>query len=275
MLQTEPMKYLNSGIYMVVNKINNKRYIGQTSNLTRRKYEHFIAKKRPNPLLRNSMKKHGVENFEFIVLEYLPPDKENLTAAEQRYLDFYKDKWDRLYNLCPIAETTLGLKATDKAKENISKALKGKKKSESHIQKMKDRWAGIAPLHATVKATELNKRAINQIDLETGEILNTFPSLKDAAIAMEAPNSGVIGQVARGYTYSAYGFKWAYVKSPAVATKDTNNCKKVIQCDLNGNEILRFKSLHEASRHLGIKNPSNISRCVSGKQKQAHGYIWK
>lgn len=40
-------RYLNNmtiGIYMITNKINNKKYIGQSINIKRRKSEHFSKK---------------------------------------------------------------------------------------------------------------------------------------------------------------------------------------------------------------------------------------
>jgi len=90
-------KYLISGIYAIVNLVNNKRYIGQALHLLRRKNDHFKGRNSNVPLQR-AMQKYGKENFEFIILEYVEPIKEKLDSAEQRYLDFYKDKWDRLYN---------------------------------------------------------------------------------------------------------------------------------------------------------------------------------
>ncbi|RTL00249.1 MAG: hypothetical protein EKK57_07555 [Proteobacteria bacterium] len=270
------MKYLNSGIYCIVNLVNNKRYIGQAVDLKRREYEHFFAKKRTNPLLRNSIKKYGLQNFVFIILEYLPANKEILTNAEQKWLDFYKDKWDRLYNLCPIAETTLGLKATEEAKQNISKALKGKKKSPEYIEKLKIRMQNSTyQIKQLEKATELKKRAVNQINIDTGEILNTFPSIKDAAIYMKAPTPHNIGQVARGYQSTAYGYRWEFADNTTVP-KEKINCKKVIMCDLEWNELRNFSSLREAARFLNKKGgATNISQYLKNNYEQCFGYKWK
>lgn len=49
---------------------------------------------------------------------------------------------------------------------------------------------------------------------------------------------------------------------------------KVDQFDLNGKYVGTHKSMCEASRNTGVPY-SNINYCVSGKFKQAGGYIWR
>ena len=49
----------------------------------------------------------------------------------------------------------------------------------------------------------------------------------------------------------------------------------VIQMDLEGNELNRFISAAEASRHLGKSEDDNIRKCCRGIYKTAHGYKWK
>ncbi len=56
--------------------------------------------------------------------------------------------------------------------------------------------------------------------------------------------------------------------------KSTHNCKPVDQFDLNGKFIQRYNSITEAARTLNIDN-SLISRCTSGENKTATGFIWK
>jgi hypothetical protein len=48
----------------------------------------------------------------------------------------------------------------------------------------------------------------------------------------------------------------------------------VIQCDLNGNEIERYKSMNDAARATGVRS-GNISNNCKGYYKTAGGYIWK
>ena len=55
------------GIYMIKNQINNKVYIGQSTDIKSRwAFEHKI---RPNKYFDNAWKKYGEEAFEFSILK--------------------------------------------------------------------------------------------------------------------------------------------------------------------------------------------------------------
>ena len=74
-------------IYCYTNKINGKKYIGQTSHLSRRKSEHKYAAFNPNAkdyslLFHQKIRQYGIENFEFTVLEQI--DTENLDYVDER-----------------------------------------------------------------------------------------------------------------------------------------------------------------------------------------------
>lgn len=75
-------------IYKITNLINNKIYVGQTNNFLRRKQQHInaaISNKGPNKYLYNSMRKYGIENFAFEVIEYV----DNYNEREQYWIKFY------------------------------------------------------------------------------------------------------------------------------------------------------------------------------------------
>ena len=61
-----------SGIYMIRNIINNKVYIGQSSDLKDRLAHHKSSlrhNRHYSSYLQNAWNKYGEENFEFIILE--------------------------------------------------------------------------------------------------------------------------------------------------------------------------------------------------------------
>ena len=49
------MEYLNSGIYMILNKINNKRYIGQAVDFNKRWHTEHKNGKKSNKILQNAV----------------------------------------------------------------------------------------------------------------------------------------------------------------------------------------------------------------------------
>lgn len=89
------------GIYKITNRINQKCYIGQSDNIKRRWKDHRGSAFNPNdadynhPLYR-SMRKHGIENFLFEVLEEC--SKDNLDDREIFYIAKYNSYEDG-YNL--------------------------------------------------------------------------------------------------------------------------------------------------------------------------------
>lgn len=77
---------MKSGIYKIVNKLNNKYYLGSSKNFHVRKLKHFneLRKgKHHNIYLQRAFNKYGEENFEFIILE----ECENTFEREQELLN--------------------------------------------------------------------------------------------------------------------------------------------------------------------------------------------
>lgn len=82
-------------IYFIINKINNKRYVGQTTNYSRRRSEHFLKLKEnrhPNIKLQNAWNKYGENNFVTEKITYENLTKEELDEAEKYYIQYYNSK---------------------------------------------------------------------------------------------------------------------------------------------------------------------------------------
>ena len=87
-------------IYRITNVINNKMYIGQTiqKNPKMRWYDHCARTRNgQNNHLYNSMRKYGVENFVWEVIDSASTIEE-LNLKEQQWLDEYR-KITEVYNL--------------------------------------------------------------------------------------------------------------------------------------------------------------------------------
>ena len=94
------MKY-KGYIYCIRNKINNKKYIGQTSwNINKRLNKHkgqLINNKHYSKNLQEDFNKYGMDNFEFIILdEFTFSNKELLKKVLIDMEKFYIDLWDTM-----------------------------------------------------------------------------------------------------------------------------------------------------------------------------------
>lgn len=88
------------GIYQYKNKINGKSYVGQSININKRFREHKNAAFNPNNkdykfAIHAAIRKYGLENFDFIVLEECTPEK--LNEREKYWIAFY-DSYNNGYN---------------------------------------------------------------------------------------------------------------------------------------------------------------------------------
>lgn len=96
----------NMGVYAIINKANGKMYIGSSVHLKNRIYNHkynLRTNTHPNRYLQNAYNKHGKDNFNIKILEYVDT-REAVFPREQYYLDKYKTyEHDLGYNISPVA----------------------------------------------------------------------------------------------------------------------------------------------------------------------------
>ena len=77
-------------IYLVVNNVNNKVYVGQTVFTFKKRYKNNFVKETKNDYLKRAIKKYGIENF-IITEEFdIGYSKEELDELEKEYIKFYK-----------------------------------------------------------------------------------------------------------------------------------------------------------------------------------------
>lgn len=88
---------MSIGIYCITNKLNNKRYVGKSVNIERRFiYHRYLLtrytrnKKSTNRHLFNAVKKYGIDNFSFDIIELFDYiDEDQLSNRELYWIDFY------------------------------------------------------------------------------------------------------------------------------------------------------------------------------------------
>lgn len=90
------MKILKGYIYKIVNKVNNKVYIGQTYDISKRKSAHFNDLKNnrhSNQYLQNAWNKYGGENFELIIIEKC--DLKDMDEREIYWIKYFNSMYNQ------------------------------------------------------------------------------------------------------------------------------------------------------------------------------------
>lgn len=140
----------NYKVYVHINKINNKKYVGITKQSVKKRWQsgHGYYNRNKTNYFWNAIQKYGWNNFEHIILE------ENLThkeanEKERYYIAVYNSNDPNYgYNLTLGGGGFLGQKRSEETKKKISKTVnkyflthqgywKGKKLPEEAIVKQK------------------------------------------------------------------------------------------------------------------------------------------
>lgn len=243
-----------SGIYCIQNKIDGKRYVGQSKHIYRRWKKHkweLNKSQHINVHLQHAWDKYGENNFKFKILELCEQDV--IDEREKFYINRYKCLDQKYgYNL-------------ESGGHNY------KKLSESTKNKLKK---------GLEKANEARKRPVVQYDT-LGNQIKVFNSGKEASELTGASKTGIYS-VCKGMNKSAGGFQWRY------ADEHIENCGEIIikkrkkpttgrvaQYDLSGKLINIFDSATIASKDTGISR-SSIGQMLNYPSQINHvgGYLW-
>ena len=89
-----PVGKFMKGIYLITNIINNKKYVGQSTDIQRRWKDHirFSSDQDKNiycPKLYRAINKYGIDNFKFEVLEDLSSVSGDITEREEYWIKYY------------------------------------------------------------------------------------------------------------------------------------------------------------------------------------------
>lgn len=200
-----------SGIYAIVNKINGKLYIGSAVNIYDRIVNRHIRllnlQEHHNINLQRSWVKFTSDNFYFKIIEKCNENK--LIEREQYWIDQFDFKKE-LYNLCPTAGSSLGIKRSEefKAKLKGNKNSLGKKNSlgNKHSEETKQRMKEAKNISNGAKAA----KSVIQFD-KTHNIIKIYPSVMEAHRKTGIPQCS-ISLVCRNKLKSAGGYLWKFEK---------------------------------------------------------------
>lgn len=236
------------GIYSITNKINGKRYIGQTYDFDYRWMRHRSYLKHNtehNAHLQNAWNKYGKENFKFEIIEKCPFEK--LDEREIYWIKYYDSK-KHGYN---FSDGGLG--------------CKGYKHSDEEILKMR---------------LIQNPEPIAMLDLK-GNYIRSFISAGEAGDYLGKSSVSSIKCCCEKDRYKqSYGYIWVYEKDykngnidwDYYLSKRKNLPKPVLQYDLNMNLIHEYKSTYETKNYGFLAD--SVSMVCNGKRNMYKGFIW-
>jgi len=278
-------------IYKIINIINGKIYIGQTTqNLEKRMSKHFSdakTKRKKSYKIHNAINKYGRDNFKYEVIEYV--DNQILLNERECYWIKYYDCIKNGYNILVggmigRSKIWLGRKHTEETKKKMSIAQKGKIVSDITKQKLSK-----AKMNSIMPSSFEHPNSINivQINKDTYELINIFGSIREAEISINGHYTGNIHNVINNNktNKTAYGYVWLtideYEHNKNNISKYIDNIfenyiyygkTKIVQLDYKGNYINQFDSILEAQN---LFNDTCIIRsCLKKSLKIAHGYQW-
>ena len=243
-------------IYKIKNKIDNKTYIGQTTQDLESRWRNHRKNSSNCRYLKSAFKKYGVENFEF-KLVCITFDNQ-LDDMEIKYIKQYNCLVPNGYNI----------------------RLGGN--SGKHHEETKRKIA----------ASLLKNRKVIQFDID-GNRLKSFNSLTEAAKYVGCSPS-TIGHCCNDDIKTAAGFRWKFESNetkselgippltgrfrcsqPTTKRKIiTQTPRKIIQFDIQGNRLNSFSTCREAAEYVGISRSSITSCCLKPNQT-GKGFYWK
>ena len=111
-----------SGIYLVVNLINGKYYVGSavTGNIYMRMHKHLFTLI-GNIRVANAVKKYGLQEFAFLVLEIVPQDETVDATTLLNREDYYIQELKPEYNIAPQATNSVGWKHSEESRQKMRK----------------------------------------------------------------------------------------------------------------------------------------------------------
>lgn len=134
-----------SGVYIWINKVNGKMYVGSSVSLSKRFWFYYslnssnknLNKRRSG--IYNAILKYDFSNFRLDILEYCEVNV--LIEREQYYIDLLKPE----YNILKTAGSSLGFKHSEATKAliavkntGVNNPLFGKKHTKETIKKIRE-----------------------------------------------------------------------------------------------------------------------------------------
>lgn len=246
----------NMGIYRITNLVNQKIYIGQSTDLKRRFSEYKNIKK-ASRLMERALNKYGTDNFKIEPILYC--SLENLDIFERCFIHTF-DTMDRDYGYNLESGGSLNKKHSSETKQLIREKRKKQIFTDETRQKLSDARKGEKHHFFGVKFSDEYRKKLRE-------------SHKGYKYSEERKLQ--CSERMTGEKNPFFGKKHTeeYKKKSSERMKGTiSKCrKKVIAISVETKEERLFDSL-SAAQKAGF---SNVANCIAGRQKTCHGHTFR
>lgn len=284
-------------VYMHINKINNKKYVGFTGYSLDERWKNGKGYSKDTPF-GQAIEKYGWDNFDHQIL-FSNLTLDEAARKEQDLIDEYHTYLDD--PLCWGYNATRGGEGRSKVRheevtslweqgystKQIGQKLGVDRNTAGRILQNYENYSIKESVERGYEQrTVTNSRPVSQYDLN-GNFIATYSSMSDAYEAIHGyrdtepdgtRHSNTIGCACRE-GIKAYGFQWTYKDAPAPGPyhkeKNYHDGKAVDQYNLDGTFVKTYQSASEAARQLGLKSPGGISEVCRKHKGTSAKYLWK
>lgn len=282
------MFIIYSNIYIITNLVNDKKYIGQSIDVSSRWRQHVKDSKNnrlKSRYLYSSFNKYGIKNFNLETIEENVPIN-RIDEREKYWISYYNTFAPNGYNLTHGGEGSLGRKHTLLSKRKISEKAKiwHSKNKDIFRSLIKNRnTINIYSIDTILKRVETWK---SNPENKTKVIKNLTNYTSSMSEEEKNENYKKAIQTKKEKEYDFYSFSFGKMneeeKDKMYEKISINNSRSqnILMIDQNDNMIKEFHSIGEAGRYLHeefnySKNSKVNIRKVLDTNKIAYGYKWK
>ena len=270
------------GIYRVVNNIDGKCYVGQSTNIEKRWGEHRRGSnyhKHDGFHLYEAIRKYGLYNFKFEVIEEC--DVSVLDEREKYWIDFF-NSCENGYNM-----NTGGRKIS----ENDQKIIYDLWNEGYSIGEIADHvicsYVSVARFvrssewydkeESARRSKAWHRKPVFQYRID-GTFLREFLSIDDAGRETGVRPDTISACCNKRCSKSAGGYQWSFEKleklDPYNPYEKPREQRKVLQFTKSGELIGRYDSITDAHKKTGVSR-SSISPTCHNIQEYGKGFIWR
>ena len=248
-----------SGVYLLINKVNNQTYVGSSTNLASRMRNYlnkaFLkSKQNINMPIIKALLKYDYVNFSLWILEYVEPAF--LTARETFYITHVMP----YYNVLKEGYSSLGYKHTEETKKLLSELAKNR----VHSDETKGLIARVVTgennpfynrnhsVESKLRMIEANSAYPVYIYNSLKELLVIFPSVKTLAKLVKSNHPTLVKNIQeqtifRGEWYLR-NIPYNLSDTPKIGDWNSKECEELLLNIINNSHILKAVFVYDINR---------------------------